>query len=243
MSKPRPPFSPPQWRRHQRQPRPRRQPSLRFSPTAWAKLLFLRDRGPTEVGGFGIASAEDLLSVEDVVLVGQTCGTASVVFDDGAVAEFFDEQIDQGRRPEEFGRIWIHTHPGHSAVPSLIDRETFARVFGRCDWAVMAILAQGGDVYAELHWRHGGPANISLDIEIDFTRPFPAADPAAWAEEYDAHVRWEHEFLRGNRPSEHPDPLAADLTGSRGLPLYQHPSREDDSLADFCRHPLAWEMA
>ena len=29
--------------------RSRRRPRLRFSPTAWAKLLFLRDRGPTEV--------------------------------------------------------------------------------------------------------------------------------------------------------------------------------------------------
>ncbi len=33
-------------------------PTLRLSPTAWAKLLFLRDLGETEVGGFGIAAAE-----------------------------------------------------------------------------------------------------------------------------------------------------------------------------------------
>src|SRR4051812_35743192 len=38
---------------------------LRFSPTAWAKLLFLRDIGDTEVGGFGITPADDLLFVED----------------------------------------------------------------------------------------------------------------------------------------------------------------------------------
>ncbi len=41
-------------------------PVLRFSPTAWAKLLFLRDSGETEVGGFGIAASDDLLLVEDV---------------------------------------------------------------------------------------------------------------------------------------------------------------------------------
>jgi len=29
-----------------------RSPTLRFSPTAWAKLLYLRDLGETEVGGF-----------------------------------------------------------------------------------------------------------------------------------------------------------------------------------------------
>ena len=38
-------------------------PSLRFTPTAWAKLLFLRDYGDTEVGGFGIAASDDLLLV------------------------------------------------------------------------------------------------------------------------------------------------------------------------------------
>ena len=34
-----------------------RQTCLRFSPTAWAKLLYLRDFGRTEVGGFGIATS------------------------------------------------------------------------------------------------------------------------------------------------------------------------------------------
>ena len=41
-------------------------PTLRFLPSAWAKLLFLRDYGDTEVGGFGITAADDLLLIEDV---------------------------------------------------------------------------------------------------------------------------------------------------------------------------------
>jgi hypothetical protein len=62
----------------------------------------VRDRGPTEVGGFGIAPADDLLYVEDIQLVRQSCTMVSVAFDDMAVAEFFDVQIDAGRRPEQF---------------------------------------------------------------------------------------------------------------------------------------------
>ena len=58
--------------------RSKRRPRLRFGPTAWAKLLFLRDRGPTEVGGFGIAPPVDLLYVEDIRLVQQTCTSISV---------------------------------------------------------------------------------------------------------------------------------------------------------------------
>src|SRR5436189_4496949 len=96
-------------------------PTLRFSPYAWAKLLFLRDRGQTEIGGFGIAREGDPLLIEDVALVRQLCTAVTVKFDDLAVADFFDEQIDLGRRPEQFARVWIHTHPGDSPLPSLTD--------------------------------------------------------------------------------------------------------------------------
>ena len=34
-------------------------PVLRFSPTAWAKLLYFRDCGHTEIGGFGITPVDD----------------------------------------------------------------------------------------------------------------------------------------------------------------------------------------
>ncbi len=159
-------------------------PKLRFSPTAWAKLLCLRDLGPTEVGGFGITGADDLLNVRDVVLVPQQCNEVFVAFHDTAVAEFFDDQIDAGHQPEQFGRIWIHTHPGESAQPSSVDVETFHRVFGHCDWAVMFILARGGQTFAELSWRSGGPASIPLDVEVDFTPPFAGSDAEAWEAEY-----------------------------------------------------------
>src|SRR5947209_14095353 len=46
------------------------------------------------------------------------------------------------RSLEQFARLFMHTHPGNSPQPSATDEETFARVFGRCDWAVMFILAR-----------------------------------------------------------------------------------------------------
>ena len=119
-------------------------PTLRFNPYAWAKLLYVRDYGDTEVGGFGIANGDDLLLVEDIRLVRQQCSAVSVHFDDDAVADFFDEQVDEGRRPEQFGRIWVHTHPGQSAHPSGVDEETFSRCFGRADWAAMVHAAKVG---------------------------------------------------------------------------------------------------
>ncbi len=176
----------------QRTPTPRRRrnhrPKLRFSPLAWAKLLFLRDSGSTEVGGFGITNAQDLLFVEDFVLIQQTCSPVTVVFQDDSVAEFFDRQIDAGRRPETFGRLWIHTHPGTSPEPSRVDEETFARVFGRCEWAVMAILARGGQSYARLQYHIGPGGRFQLPLEVDYRQPFSGTDWPAWQQEYASQV-------------------------------------------------------
>lgn len=168
---------------------PRRPNVLRFSPTAWAKLLFLRDAGETEIGGFGISAADDLLLVEDIVTVPQSCSWVHVAFDDAAVADFFDQQVDAGRRPEQFARIWIHTHPGRSADPSGTDEATFGRVFGRAEWALMFILARGGQTYARLRYNVGPGADINLPVDVEFGRPFSGSDAEAWQAEYAANVR------------------------------------------------------
>jgi len=200
----------PKRRKRQRE---QQKPALRLSPYAWAKLLFLRDFGLTEVGGFGITPADDLLFVEDVQPVRQFCTSVTVQFDDAAVADFFDEQIDQGLRPEQFGRIWIHTHPGDSAEPSGVDEETFSRVFDGCDWAVMAILACGGQMYARLRFNVGPSSSLLIPVEVDFSEPFPAADPTAWEQEYETYVgidasefRCDYEALPSDFSSDHPDP-------------------------------------
>ena len=168
-------------------PRPR-QPTLKFNPTAWAKLLFLRDLGPTEVGGFGISAADDLLRIEDVQLVRQSCTSVTVHFDDAAVADFFDSQVDRGLPPSRFGRVWIHTHPGSSATPSLRDEETFARSFGSVDWAVMFIIAQEGQTYARLRFNIGPGGSMEIPVAVDFSRDFPASNQVAWMAEYDQCV-------------------------------------------------------
>ena len=163
-------------------------PCLRLNPTAWAKLLYLRDLGDTEVGGFGISAVDDLLNVEDIQLVRQTCDMASVAFDDQSVADFFDRQVDVGLQPYQVGRIWTHTHPGSSPQPSQTDEETFARVFGLTDWAVMFILAHGGQTYARLQFHVGPGGGILIPMEVDYHRDFKASDHAAWAQEYAANV-------------------------------------------------------
>jgi hypothetical protein len=165
-----------------------RPPVLRFSPTAWGKLVFLRDCGDTEVGGFGISAEDDPLLVTDVRLVRQDCTPFSVEFDDESVADYFDEQVDQGRQPDSFARLWIHTHPADSARPSAIDEETFERCFGRSHWSIMFILAQEGQTYARLRFNVGPGGSTEIPVEVDYTNPFAGSDWEEWELEYCRNV-------------------------------------------------------
>ena len=211
-------------------------PALRFSPTAWAKLLFLRDLGETEVGGFGIATADDLLYLEDIQLVRQVCSGVSVAFDDLSVADFFDRQVDQGRKPELFARAWVHSHPGDSAEPSFTDEETFARVFRRTDWAVMFILARGGQSYARLRFNVGPGGEMEIPVTVDYSRPFPASEHEAWWEEYLANVRPEVldpgqvENMPHLSPAGLFEPFGADDDWLQGWPdLFEEPADFQES--------------
>jgi len=110
-----------------------------------------------------------LLYVEDVIVVRQRCGFASVRFDDGAVADLCEDMADGGVEPQRYLRLWIHTHPGASVEPSSIDEATFARVFGDCDWAVMAILGRTGQMSARLRFNVGPGASIELSTRVDWS--------------------------------------------------------------------------
>lgn len=209
--------------------------SLRLSPTAWAKLLYLRDAGESEVGGFGISAAEDLLYIQDIELVRQTCDIASVAFDDQSVADYFDRQVDAGRKVSQVGRIWVHTHPGSSPQPSATDEDTFARVFGKTDWAILFILARGGQAYARIEFHVGPGGSLTLPVEVDYSQPFPASDHAKWYEAYLENVQLEEwPRLLGN--SSHLEP-------SDGTHLADWPDLWDElleeKLVDSCEEDLA----
>jgi proteasome lid subunit RPN8/RPN11 len=162
---------------------------LRFSPSAWAKLLWFCHAGGTEIGGFGISSPTDPLLVEEFVTVKQETSAVTVSFDDLAVAEFFENQVDLGRKPEQFARIWLHTHPGSSPDPSATDEETFARVFGKCNWSVMFILSRTGRTYARMQFDVGPKGSLRLPVEVDFSTSLQAGDPETWKKEYLQHVQ------------------------------------------------------
>lgn len=164
---------------------------LRFTPIAWAKLHFFCHFGETEIGGFGTARPDDLLMVEEFVTVKQNTTGVSVKFEDAAVADFFDAQVDASRKPEQFARIWVHSHPGDSPIPSPIDEDTFERAFGGCDWAVMFILARSGRTYARLRFNVGPTGQLLIPAQVDYSQPFAGSDHDAWEQEYKRNVHVE----------------------------------------------------
>jgi len=163
--------------------------ALRFSPTAWAKLLYFRDKSDNEVGGFGITEPDDLLCVREFITVKQQVTVVSVKFDDEAVANFFEDQVDLGRKPEQFARVWLHSHPGDSPTPSIIDEETFERVFGNCQWAVLFVVAQDNKTYAKLSFNVGPGGQVLIPVEIDYSQDFGASNRELWKVEYTANIK------------------------------------------------------
>lgn len=166
---------------------------LRFTPLAWLKWQFLCHAGPTEVAGFGLSAADDLLFVEDVLVVRQRATSVTVAFDDDAVADLFDTMVDAGVQPEQFARIWLHTHPGAWVEPSHTDESTFRRVFGPCDWAVMAILGRTGRTSSRLRFSAGPGGHLAQSVVVDWQRWPNEAEHFAtqlgeWQREYDTLV-------------------------------------------------------
>ena len=140
--------------------------------------------------------ADDLLYIEDIAIIKQTVSMVTVSFDDLAVADFFEEQVDLGRKPEQFARLWLHTHPGSSPNPSMTDEDTFHRVFGSCDWSVMCIVAQEGKTYARMHFKAGPGGDIQIPVSIDYSRSFEASDFTSWQAEYKQYVKPDRPRLR-----------------------------------------------
>lgn len=170
-------------------------PPLVFTPRAWLKLQFLCHAGPTEVAGFGLSDPDDPLRLDDILVVRQRCTLATVAFEDAAVADLFDRMTDAGIPPARFARIWLHTHPGASVEPSPTDEETFGRVFGGCDWAVMAILGRTGRTSARLRFHAGPGGAVEIPTRVDWSEWPDAAEEGLddrigdWRREYETLVQ------------------------------------------------------
>lgn len=167
---------------------------LVFGPLAWLKLQYFCHHGDTEIGGFAVTSENEPLYVEEFHTVGQRATSVTVEFADDAVADYFDTMTDRGLPPAQYGRVWCHTHPGSSATPSGTDEDTFAGVFGHCDWSLMFILARSSQTYARLAFSAGPRGALELPVRVDWSA-WPECAPQLprmlleWRDEYDRNIQ------------------------------------------------------
>jgi hypothetical protein len=119
----------------------------------------------------------------------------TVALDEVGVADLFDAMADAGIPPSRFARVWVHTHPGASVIPSSTDEATFARAFGGCDWAVMAILGRTGHTSARLRFSAGPGGAFEIATAVDWsvwpdlmTSHSLTERMAAWRQEHDSLV-------------------------------------------------------
>lgn len=204
--------------------------SLRFTAYSWAKYHYLRDLTSNEVTCFGITDENDPLLVRDLWVPKQEVSVATTELDDEAFAIAIEE-MGKMAPPATFSRIWLHTHPGASASPSFTDRTTQSTTFSTCEWHVMGILAQGGQVHCEMSW--WGPDGKSLmsaqiPMEVAWHEPFDAADPDHWSAEYAENVTTSKSAIGFKWPSNKPM-----TTGSW---------RDDKSFLEFARKERGYDL-
>ena len=86
--------------------------TLKFSPYAWAKLLFWANAFDHEISGMGISHPADPMTVIDIVIIKQKSSVALTTFDPAAYADFVMEYCDpDGKykyKPAQCQRIWVH---------------------------------------------------------------------------------------------------------------------------------------
>ena len=127
----------------------------------------------------------------------------------------------------------------------MIDEETFQRVFGGCEWAVMFVLAGDNHTYARLSFNVGPGGQILIPVEIDYSLQFTASDWKSWQAEYQANVTVDkalHDFGKDS------DIKAAGFSGDSTLPYdflddleQMSPDERHLILDELAERPELWD--
>ena len=66
--------------------------------------------------------------------------------------------------------------------------QALCKLFGSCDWSVIAIVAQDNSSYARLHFNAGPGGDIKIPVCVAYGCEFDASDFRAWQQQYLANV-------------------------------------------------------
>lgn len=159
------------------------QKQLKFTPYAWAKLMYLRNATDNEFGGFGITDDKDLLLVRDIAIIKQEVSSVSFELDPDAHHEYLLEMTEKGYTIDQCMRVWIHTHPG-GPTPSNTDWSNVEEVYSDVDWFVMFINGDSANYCSMFVNVKGMRVEQKLLTCIDWEKDCPAIVLDDWESEY-----------------------------------------------------------
>lgn len=163
---------------------------IKFTPTAYAQILRVCQEAETEIGFWGITDPDNPLLIVGLHMPKQACTVASCSFDETGIGESVEELSKLGLHVSQYGRVWIHTHPGNSPNPSGKDEQTFSEDFKGKPFAVMMILAKGGQWYARAKWDGSNVPLLSreIDVSVCWDCEFEGSDWLEWTNELSEKV-------------------------------------------------------
>lgn len=178
--------------------------------------------------------AKDPLAVIDFITVKQEADAAAFDMDVEDLSLFFNKMCDKGIHPYQSQRIMLHTHPGNSATPSGTDEANFTENWSKnftADWAVMFILARGGDMSCRIRFNtaHGIRTEVKIPAGVDYSIPFIGSDHEAWEAEYVRNIKkTEHEPYYPTFQAPTQDGWYRNKNGSWGKHNETHPSNDQN---------------
>jgi len=116
-------------------------PSLLLSGQAYLKMKYCAHNFPTEVGGFCEAFENQPFQIATAKILPQESTAASIDFTDDGIVAYMEDGAEKFKGDlNRFFRVWWHTHPGMSAVPSSTDMATFYSLTRTLPWVIMLIV-------------------------------------------------------------------------------------------------------
>jgi hypothetical protein len=174
---------------------------------AYYKMVYLANRFPTECGGWGVADDPDApLRINSIQLTEQRASAASIKFDAADINRWKDEKVAEGKDFEQFGRVWVHTHPGNTVHPSSDDVESFESIVRHQvstnelaaailpaseipnlpePWAIMVIVGTQGALHAEIGFIWHGEFMRHI---IQISSKWDDTTTTGWDAAYEANV-------------------------------------------------------
>ena len=194
--------------------------AYKFSPTAYAKVVWLLRNVKDETAAMGIVDPNNKWRIIDIEIVEQESSACEVELLN--LPDFALEMEQRGYDMEQCMRVWIHTHPGASCTPSNTDETTFDNLLSAYPYFGMIIFGRELDAYAKVGYRVGPPCNVEVKVKVDWDTNFVNVDFDQFKKDVEAKVKkksydykkwWSKDdedsyypWKKGNAPSPHFQP-------------------------------------